>query len=647
MNTSVMKSVFAPPYRLLPHAVFVYFVVCFLLHPLSPIYTGQLADPDDYMRLNEVINWLQGQGWYDLSHSRLGAGTVVHWARLVDLPIAFITLPFIKFFGITNAALLASFVIPLVLFTALLWLAPALARPLAGDKRANLAAILVLFAPLLLFNFTPGRVDHHGWQILVTGFGLVCLEKIITDAKSGRYAVAAGLSFACGLWIGAEALPWLVLFVACLAFFAARQGAHISRNAVVFGAALALFTAAALPLALPRAEWPSRALSWFSSADVIFAALTGAVFILHELLALALGNSPPKKQPFHRFLRLALMFALGAFAAVLFIYLVPDALVGPFADYDNFNATIALDNIGEARPLWHAFWIDRQNSLTVARAAMAFEHLILLPLVALLTVFYALKTTTRRERSAWIIQGVFLTAALLLTLFWQVRVGYFMELFAIAPLVWLLGKGWAKTGRALKGRPRFWAEIGVFAALGFLPVVLLPAIFDTTAFYPDVVLFPAARSENSCALRSVTEYLAAHYHDYPHTIMSGMNEGPELLFRTPHKVIGANFNAAGNPDVFAFFNARNDEKPRKILRKWRANLVLTCRNIAPFLAGIDHPVFGTSVFLRPGRDGKLHVTSSPSHPALLERLVNGPAPSWLKPVTIPGNTDYLLFEVRR
>ena len=47
-------------------------------------------DPDDSMRLVEVRDFLNGQSWFDLRQYRLGldGGTLMHWSRLIDLPIA-------------------------------------------------------------------------------------------------------------------------------------------------------------------------------------------------------------------------------------------------------------------------------------------------------------------------------------------------------------------------------------------------------------------------------------------------------------------------------------------------------------------------------------------------------------------------------
>lgn len=633
------KNLFTPPYRKLPHVVFVFFLICFFYYPQSPLHTFTLVDPDDYMRLNQVMDWLRGNDWHNTSQPRLspGTNTVIHWSRLVDLPIALFMWP-LKSFGIQGAAFAASLIVPPLLFIVFLVLLPRMARPLLGD-RANLTVLLALFATTMLSNYAPGRVDHHGYQVLIAGFGLLCLTRLLSNPKDWLYAVYPGVAFACGLWIGAEAVPWLILFIACLAIYAAIEGKLLLRNAATFGGTLAVATTIILPIALPSAEFSSRAVSWFSMAYVIFAWLVAAMF----LIAWLLGQQTKNKK-----LRLSLMGALGFSAAMWFFALVPDALLGPFANYDAYNATTALANINEARPLAQAFWIDPYNNLTAIRAVLFFFRFLLIPLLALCVVAYNLKHAKAGLRPLWIVHGVFLLSAALLTLFWQGRIGYFMQLFSLIPLTWLLIAWWNKIARVTKKTShRLWAQTGALFALGPLPVLLLPALYLGTPIYPDLLLFPAARTSSACQLKEATEWMTSFegYWSRTYTVMSGMNEGPELLFRTPYHVIAANYNVAGNEDTFNFFNARDDKKALAILKKWKVDLILTCRNIAPFMAGFDKPVFGTNAFLKPGQDGKLHLVSSLKTPSMIERLVNGEPPKWLKPVEIPVSKDYLLFEV--
>jgi len=57
----------------------------------------------------------------------------------------------------------------------------------------------------------------------------------------------------------------------------------------------------------------------------------------------------------------------------------------------------------------------------------------------------------------------------LLTIFWQVRVGWFMQFFAIPPLTYALAQSWQHIAMNYFGRPRFGMEVFAFAVLGFIP----------------------------------------------------------------------------------------------------------------------------------------------------------------------------------
>jgi hypothetical protein len=642
--SSLRHQIFSRPYPMLPACVFAFFVLCFALHPFSPFYTHHLADPDDYMRLDEVAAWLKGQGWYDLSAPRMspisgqGAPTVIHWSRLVDLPIALVALLFSPSFGIDNAVFGASLIVPLIWLAVLLALLAATARLVVGPDRANIACVLLLFMPLLLFDYTPGRVDHHGIQAIIAGFGLLSLGNIILGNNGRLFAVLTALGFACGFWIGAEALPWAILFVACLGLAAAWQGEEVARDAALFGLCLPLFTAALIPAALPVAEFSSRALSWFSPSYAIFSALAGGVLIIGWALGRLISC---------RYLRLALYALCGAGAAAAFFALVPSALHGPFADYDTFDATTALANITEAQPLAGALHINRFMPVTLIPAFVTFARLLFLPCAAFITCLCMAKRTHNETRLLWLAQSIFLGAAIALTLFWQSRVGIFMEIFALAPLTKLLCAAWDDLRWGLWGRPLFWAELGVFMLLGPLLVILLPAAVARAPLYPDILLFPAARGEAQCPLQPIAPFLndPAGLGAKPLTIMNTSDTGPELLFTTRHNVVAGNFDVPGNEDAFAFFNATDDAKARAAARKWNADLVLLCIEAPTLYLDKDYYAPG-HVRLEAGKDGMLHLANNDAAQPLIERLIKGENPAWLKPIEIPGQSDYLLYRIQ-
>jgi hypothetical protein len=221
-----------------------------------------------------------------------------------------------------------------------------------------------------------------------------------------------------------------------------------------------------------------------------------------------------------------------------------------------------------------------------------------------------------------------------------------MELFAIAPLARLLADGWDRLKESLWGRRLFWAEIGVFLALGPLPVVLVPAFAASTPLYPDLVLFPAARAAASCPLETVLPFLndASGLGAKPLTIMNSSDTGPQLLFATNHQVVAGNFDVPGNKDAFAFFNAADDAAAQAAARRWNADLVLVCRTPAALYLGRDYNAPG-HLHLRQGKDGQLHLVNTDPAQPLIERLIRGENPAWLKPIEIPGGSDYLLFEI--
>lgn len=625
--------------RILPFLVFAYIALSFACHPQSPFYTHHLADPDDYMRLDEVIAWLRGQSWHDLSVPRLssGAHTIIHWSRLIDLPIAAVMLPFISAFGIANAAMIASFIVPFLWLALLMILLVALEKT-ATRADSRLSPVFLLFAPMLLFNYTPGRVDHHGAQAIIAGFGLLSLGRILHRERGALFAILSALFFACGFWIGAEALPWAMLFIACLGIAAAWQGGNIARNGALFGLALPLFTAAAIPVALPATAFSSRALSWFSPAYALFAALAGAVLAI----GWGLGRLTDKK-----FLRLAL-YASGAFAAAaVFLFFVPSAMGGIFTDYDTFDATTALDNIREAVPLTAIMHINFYIGASIVHAALIFARVLFLPLAALIGCSLAAKSAQGATRGFWLAQAAFLLAALLLTLFWQNRVGIFMEMFMLAPLAWVVTALWARLRWRLWDRPLFWAEITVFCIFTMIPVLILPALAAQTPLYPDILLFPAARGASACNLNTVLPVLndPQTWGARAHTIMNISDDGPQLLFTTGDNVVAGNFDVSGNADAFAFFNAKSDAPARAAARKWHADLVLLCREAPTLYLGRNYGAISHGR-LETAADGKLHWVNTDAHQPLIERLLRGPIPLWLKPIEIPGGSDYLLFQVQ-
>src|SRR5262249_14399339 len=116
---------------------------------VSPVLSGKLPDTDDYMRMVQVFQWLDGASWQDLLEPRLNppAGTPRHWARLPDLPLAAVVGSLEPWLGRGQAAMVAASLVPPLLFAAFLWCVAWMARPLTG-RGAALLAVIVIALPM-------------------------------------------------------------------------------------------------------------------------------------------------------------------------------------------------------------------------------------------------------------------------------------------------------------------------------------------------------------------------------------------------------------------------------------------------------------------------------------------------------------------
>ncbi|RYD87174.1 MAG: hypothetical protein EOP61_36095, partial [Sphingomonadales bacterium] len=131
----------------------------------------QMWDPDDYLRLQQVRDWLGGQSFFDITQYRIDPpdGVTMHWSRIGDLPIAALILLLRPVLGPAVAELVAASAVPLLILGGSLSALALITARLAGRRAALVAAMLATTAPLILFHVMPLRIDHHGMQ---TMFGL-------------------------------------------------------------------------------------------------------------------------------------------------------------------------------------------------------------------------------------------------------------------------------------------------------------------------------------------------------------------------------------------------------------------------------------------------------------------------------------------
>lgn len=617
--TRRLTAIFKPPFEGLGIVVWLYFVLCFLIHPRSAILQGTFTDPDDYTILTMTIDWLKGQSWFDVIQHRLNPpdGVVMHYSRLMELPLAGLIQLF-RAAGLdwVPAATVTAAIWPPILFAFFLAALRWLAEPFLPRDWTRATAFVALFATPLLFHFSPGRVDHHGLALLITAMSLGCTVRMLQEPEKTIWGIGAGFFMALGMAIALETLPWLLLMSAFIGLWMMITGRPAARTGLMFGVSLYVISACCLIV--------MRAFSLLLVPDplsfsVVYVILAGSIAVCCAAVALAAQS---------RFIKLRYFMGIGAglISSVLFFTKFPELATGPFGAINVKLSTIE-SSIMENVPLIKDF----------KPLAM-----VLLPLIGLFASYFSLRTEkSERLRGSWLLIVALLITAYLLSLFYLIRIVSYAILFSIIPLTAFLHQSLAKAKENWRGRKLAAVEFGLILLVGPLPAVLVPAIEDGRPFNTGVLLFPVqnvSQPSNMTALKILLN-LPSYNTGKPLTIINALNDGAQLLFYTPHQVIAAPYhnNVTGLLDSTRFLATHDPEEAHKIAVARSIDLVVLDNSIADVYRGKS----SKKVFVRNGK-----IEPDPTTASFAEQLITGQTPDWLKPVDLVLPTSYLLFKVK-
>ncbi|KKC37799.1 hypothetical protein WH87_08885 [Devosia epidermidihirudinis] len=506
-------------------------------------------DTDDAMRMVVVHDFINGQGWYDLIQQRLNTpwGAEIHWSRLVDLPLAALTLLFRPFFGLAGADIAVGYVWPLALLAVLLWLSARLALRLVGPAGVFPALILPLLAPSIISEFVPGRVDHHNVIIVLTlAIAWVTIEAI----QRPRYAIAAGLLSATAIAIATESIPTIAAAALVFGFIWVLDPTR-GRTARLFGLTFAIGSIVHLALYRPPSRWFEAACDVLSPVYVGVALVVAAAFTIVTLL-------PAPRQAWQRLLWLGAL-ALAGLAVVVALY--PECLKGPYAALDPWLQANWIASINEAMP-WTTVVLQQPAVLAVG----------LPTLIGLGVIVYRL-VRVQEERAEWAALLVFLLLSALV-MFAQVRGARLALMPAMPAAAWLI----------VVVRQRYLAKASVWSALALVGswVIFAGTLLTLVIGYAlparTQEVAEARTSKSPCMMPSAFEDLAAIPAE---RMMTPIDLGAHMLLYTPHAVVAAPYhrNQQGVRDAFRFFNDPIAEA-RTILDERGIGLVVICPGMA-------------------------------------------------------------------
>jgi hypothetical protein len=534
----------------------------------GPIADLQLADPDDALRLVQVRDLLAGQAWYDLTQYRINpaqGGGDLHWSRFIDLQLAAMIRLFELVLPPVEAERWAVALYPPLLVLLVLLIFQRLLAHL-GDRQFVLAGLFVAATTYsFLHYFTPLRIDHHGWQLVMS---LAMLWLALGPASMAR-GLAAAMVIGMHVEISLEGLPYLVIFGGLFALDWLRRPETAPR---LLGFAIGLIFLPLLWILLLRGGDAVMGVycDAFSRPYLAGAAITGA------MLAVAMTQQRWTATWVQRAAALGIAGLLGG---GIFALSGPACLTGPFGNLSPLVREFWYEGISEGHPIWD------QPPLTL----VSFILPSLIGLVGIGWSWWQLRGTPRAEN--WLRLGLVALGSFVLSLLVlratavthaYVVPGYVMAFLAI--FRW--GRGF---GSSLARVP---ATAACIIALPLTVSALTVGLMSQ--FAPE----PRGEMPTDCLTPQAVARLTTLP---PTTIFAALDFSPAILAGTSHSVVasGHHRNHRAIHRVLEAFMAP-EAKAERLIRETGATMVAVCRNLPEYHNFVKHGRGGLAAMLDAG-----------------------------------------------
>lgn len=536
-----------------------------------------LVDTDGYMRYLRIEELATGGEWFDQTSERSNypEGETQHWSRAFDVVVIVLAVPLKLLVG--DGALYWAAVLngPVLLFLSGLALYRA-AWFLERDVRRILMLLTLGLVPVTAYT-SPGRVDHHALILLVFVLTLDQVIRLATGKGDSWIWLAVWVSV--GLWVSTEFLVPAGLAGSTLALVSVIR----SNRGLMRIPGIALLAATGL---VALAVLLERGTDFFHvEYDKVSVAHVGLV---------AMGSAALlatwwwfKARPLENAFVLAGASVVGG---TVFYLLFPDLLGGPFVDVDQRVRGLWLRHVVELHPVWSYPWT------TVG-------ILIGPPVVGLVAV--ARRLATKATLPTWILGG-WLAVYTVLALY-QVRWALFPHVIALLVILEAIGGWYTRLGKRR------------------IATLVRPLLAVLAVFSFQLLSIAGSSADEADGMSCSPKMIASTLHGFPvTTVLAGEDSGPEILYRTQHRVIATPYhrNESGLlyvRDVLALPSERTGEIEQALTAR-EVGLILVC-------------------------PGELMTPADPEG-TFYGSLVDGPLPSFVEEVPLAADTDYRLFAVR-
>ncbi|TPP11488.1 hypothetical protein [Rhizobium glycinendophyticum] len=460
--------------------------------------TLYLGDTDDVLRALQIRELLRSGNWFDrtLPFISMPEPYVSPWSRLVDLPYLVVAKGLALVVG-DEAGLKAAFLIwPPVMLAGYCLLVVSIIKEMLPEGKVlgtPVLVVTVLAMALSIWEFSPGRIDHHNVQLLAILFifwGLI--------RWTYRSAVVAAVAVVVSMAVGLELLPLVAVVLATISGSWILRRSGIEKFYAGFGFAILICAPLAGLLLIGFRGLTATECDAFSAPYIAGLMAYGVLTILTAAL---LAQSGPRVRSF------ALLFAAFAFL-VLLAFSFPLCLSGPYHMVD---------------PLSRALWLERlaqEHSILIYFQKGYFPHLLTLAVLMAVLVLASpvIRSTWQSGKSGTPIVFAVAVGSLILACL-QTR--YIRFPMALIPLFIPVALA------AINDRPRFAVQllagsVAILAALGWTLHLAIPVKPGKVAL-ADFLSYAACKDADMSAIKQLA----------PGRVMAPMAVGLDLVTHLP------------------------------------------------------------------------------------------------------------------
>ena len=501
-------------------------------------------DPDDQLRLVQLRDFLNGQGWFDNRQYRLNVpeGAPMHWSRLIELPLAALVLLFAPVFGQMQAEIIASTIMPLLLFGGIIFLLSRVARHVGGQVAGVAAAIIAAMSVPLVMQLRPMRIDHHGWQIAMAVLALASLFH--SNARNSGLVLGAAL----GVWlhISLEGAPMSAAFFLYLGW----QWLTRPDEAARLFWTIAAFALSSVGLFLGT---QAQGLGASIYCDTISPPHIWAILIATTIMLPGLNWAPRQTA-----IRALIMLSAGGASIVAMALRAPECLTGAFSTLDPLVREYWYIYVKEGMPIWHQ---DYQTAAVLLAG----------PVVGFISSLYLAYKATGQERYNLLVLCFFTAYGLLLSLL-VFRTVSVASAYAVLPTGLLIAQIF------MRYRAENMPLRRVLCVVGML-LLVVPGSWASTFIdnLPKPRTQKNGQSKTSSAACESAQSVAALGTLPRGQFLAPFDMAPMILARTPHSVLASSHhrNERAMHDHIQIFRSSPDAA-HQLLKKRSIDYVAVC-----------------------------------------------------------------------